>query len=128
VLIAVGGWMNQRHLLVIDYLREENVVLREQLGNRRLRLGDDQRRGLAAKAKGLARKVLADVAAIATPETLLAWHRNLIGEQYDGSGSGSPKNYYQGQNIGTKHCIPFLIGILLRVWPKYSCGAAVIFE
>ena len=32
VLIAVAGWMNQRHLQMIDYLREENRVLREQLG------------------------------------------------------------------------------------------------
>jgi hypothetical protein len=27
VLIAVAGWMNQRQLQVIDYLREENRVL-----------------------------------------------------------------------------------------------------
>jgi hypothetical protein len=32
VLIAVAGWMNQRQLQMIDYLREENRVLREQLG------------------------------------------------------------------------------------------------
>jgi len=35
VLIAVGGWMNQHQLQIIDYLREENRVLREQLGRRR---------------------------------------------------------------------------------------------
>jgi hypothetical protein len=32
VLITVAGWMNQRQMDVIDYLREENRVLREQLG------------------------------------------------------------------------------------------------
>ena len=31
VLIAVAGCMNQRQLQIIDYLREENRVLREQL-------------------------------------------------------------------------------------------------
>ena len=31
VLIAVAGWMNQHQLQIIDYLREENRVLREQL-------------------------------------------------------------------------------------------------
>jgi len=72
VLIAVAGWMNQRQLQVILYLREENRVLREQLGGRRLRLNDDQRRRLAAKAKGLGRKLLSEVATIVTPETLLA--------------------------------------------------------
>lgn len=90
VLIAVAGWMNQRQLQVIDYLREENRVLREQLGARRLRLNDDQRRRLAAKAKGLGRKLLAEVATIVTPETLLAWHRRLIAQKYDGSGNRAP--------------------------------------
>jgi hypothetical protein len=55
VLIAVSGWMNQRQLQVIDYLREENRVLREQLGGRRVRLDDDQRRRLAFRAKTLER-------------------------------------------------------------------------
>jgi putative transposase len=51
--------MNQRQLQVIDYLREENRVLREQLGGRRVRLNDDQRRRLAVRAKALGRKILA---------------------------------------------------------------------
>lgn len=71
-------------------LREENRVLREQLGDRRLRLNDDQRRRLATKAKGLARKRLAEVAGILTPETLLAWHRKLIAAKYDGSAGRGP--------------------------------------
>src|SRR4051794_7586794 len=85
VLIAVAGWMNQRELQMIDYLREESRVLREQLGERRLRLTDDQRRRLAAKAKGLGRKLLAEVATIVTPATLLRWHQRLIAQKYDGS-------------------------------------------
>ncbi len=94
VLIAVAGWMNQHQLQIIDYLREENRVLREQLGGRRVRLNDDQRRRLAARAKGLGRKLLAEVATIVTPETLLAWHRKLIAQKYDGSdkrGPGRPR-------------------------------------
>src|SRR5258707_7896758 len=90
VLIAVAGWMNQRQMQVIDYLREENRVLREQLDGRRLRLNDDQRRRLAAKAKGIGRKLLAEGATIITPETLLAWHRKLIAQKYDGSGKRGP--------------------------------------
>ena len=78
LLIAAAGWMNQHQLQVIDYLREENRVLRQQLGGRRLRLSDDQRRRLAAKAKLLGRRLVAEVATIVTPETLLAWHRKLI--------------------------------------------------
>src|SRR6266705_4614835 len=90
VLIAVAGWMNPHQLQIIDYLREENRVLREQLGGRRVRLNDDQRRRLAAKAKGLGRKLLAELATIVTPETLLAWPRKLIAQKYDGSGERGP--------------------------------------
>jgi len=50
---------------------------REQLGGRRVRLTDDQRRRLAAKTKGLGRKLLAEMATMVTPETLLAWHGKL---------------------------------------------------
>jgi len=90
VLMALSGWMNQRHLQIIDYLREENRVLREQLRGGRLRLNDDQRRRLAAKAKGLGRKVLSEVATIVTPDTLLAWHRKLVAQKYDGSSKRGP--------------------------------------
>jgi hypothetical protein len=47
--------MNEQQLQWIDYLREENRVLREQLGKRRLRFNDDQRRqgiGKQASARG----------------------------------------------------------------------------
>ena len=40
VVISVAGWMNQQQREAIDYLREENRVLREQLGDRRLRFTD----------------------------------------------------------------------------------------
>src|SRR4051812_9529032 len=90
LLIAVSGWMNQHQFLIIEYLREENRVLREQLGDRRLRFNDDQRRRLAAKAKGLGRKLLAEMASVVTPETLLAWHRKLIAQKYDGSPKRGP--------------------------------------
>jgi len=81
LLIAVSGWMNKQPLQLIDYLGEENLVVREQLGQKRLRFNDDQRRRLAAKAKGLGRKLLQEVATIVTPETLLAWHRRRIAQK-----------------------------------------------
>src|SRR3954454_17878917 len=82
--------MNQRRQFALDSLREENRVLREQLGGRRVRLNDNQRRRLAVKAKALGRKALAEVASIVTPETLLAWHRKLIAQKYDGTAQRSP--------------------------------------
>src|SRR6266498_5049581 len=94
VLISFAGWMNQLQQQAIDYLREENRVLREQLDGRRLRLNDNQRRRLAAKGKQLGRRALAEIATIVTPETLMAWHRKLIAQKYDGSekrGPGRPR-------------------------------------
>ena len=94
LLISLAGWLNQQQQDVIEYLQEENRVLREQLGDRRLRLKDDQRRRLAVKAKKLGRRVLHELATIVTPETLLAWHRKLIARKNDGSkqrGPGRPR-------------------------------------
>jgi putative transposase len=94
LLISVAGWLGQQQREAIDYLREQNRVLREQLGNKRLRLNHNQRRRLAAKAKKLGRRILHEVATIVTPETLLAWHRKLIAKKYDGSarrGPGRPR-------------------------------------
>ena len=82
--------MNQRKLQAIDYLREENRVLREQLRDRRLRFDVNQRRRLAVKAKALGRKALAEIATIVTPETLLAWHRKLVAQKYDGNARRAP--------------------------------------
>jgi hypothetical protein len=56
LLGALAGWINQQQHGVIAYLQEENRVLGEQLGPRRLRFTDDQRIRLAAKAKRLGRR------------------------------------------------------------------------
>jgi putative transposase len=56
--MTFAGWVNRRQLAMIDYLKEENRVLREQLGGGKLRLTDDQRRRLAAKGRVLGRRAL----------------------------------------------------------------------
>lgn len=94
LLISLAGCLTQRQQDVIDYLQEENRVLRQQLGRRRLRLNDDQRRRLAVRAKKLGWWVLHELTTIVTPQTLLAWHRKLIARKYDGSrqrGPGRPR-------------------------------------
>ena len=90
LLVALAGWINQQQRDVIDYLREENRVLREQLGPRRVRFTDDQRVRLAAKAKRLGRRALAEISSLVTPDTLLTWHRALIARKYDGPPKGRP--------------------------------------
>ncbi len=53
LVVALAGWLNRHQQAVIDYLIEENRVLKDQLDGQRLRFTDDQRRRLAAKAKVL---------------------------------------------------------------------------
>jgi transposase InsO family protein len=79
VLAVLSGWLNEHQAHVVDYLREENRLLKQQLRGQRLRLSDDDRRRLAAKGVVLGRKLLAQVATIVTPETIIAWHRKLVG-------------------------------------------------
>ena len=73
LVIAMAGWMNREQSAVIEYLKEENRVLREVLGNKQPRLNDDQRRRLAAKGKPLGRKLLSTCCCIVTPNTILRW-------------------------------------------------------
>ncbi len=90
ILIALAGWMNREQSVVIEYMKEENGVLRELLGKKRLRLNNDQRRRLAAKGKTLGRKLLSTCCSIVTPDTILQWHRKLIAVKYDGSSKRRP--------------------------------------
>jgi len=85
VLVALAGWINREQLQVIDYLKEENRVLREQRGKRRARFTNDQRRRLAVKGRALGRKTLGKLGCIVTPDTILRWYRELIAKKYDGS-------------------------------------------
>ena len=84
LILTAAGWVNRHQEDVIDYLREENRVLREQLGPRPLRLTDAQRRRLAVRGQKLGRRILAQVAGIVTPDTILRWYRRLIARKYDG--------------------------------------------
>jgi hypothetical protein len=90
-LVALAGWVNEQQLAVIEYLKEENRVLREQVGRRRLRFTDDQRRRLAAKGQALGRRVLRELGTIVTPDTILRWYRRLVARKYDESGKRPPR-------------------------------------
>jgi len=86
VLIAmVAGWLQRHQQQVITYLLEENRVLKAQLGGRRLRLTDTDRRRLATLAHPLGRQRLKEVAILVTPDTLMRWYKRLIAQKFDGS-------------------------------------------
>ena len=42
LLMMLAGWINRHQQDMIEYLKEENKVLREKLGTKRLLLNDDQ--------------------------------------------------------------------------------------
>ena len=79
VLGVLTGWLDRREREAVADLTEENRLLRRQLGTGRPRLTDDDRRRLAARAYRVGRAALQE---IATPETLLRWHRQLIARKW----------------------------------------------
>jgi hypothetical protein len=81
--LILAGWMNRQQRDVIEYLRTENQVLKEKLGNGRILLNDDQRRRLAVKGKVLDRKRLEEVGTLFTPDTILRWHRMLVAQKWN---------------------------------------------
>ncbi len=93
LVVALAGWINRNQQAVIDYLIEENRVLKDQLEGRRLRFTDEQRIRLAVKAKAVGRRLLKEIETIVTPDTLLAWHRKLIKKKwtYARKGPGRPR-------------------------------------
>jgi hypothetical protein len=104
LLAGLAGWMNRHQQHVIAYLVEENRILKEQLQGRRLRLTDDQRRRLAAKAKRLGRKILDRIATIVTPDTLMRWHRRLIALKWT----------YAAKRVGRPGLMKMIAALIVR--------------
>jgi transposase InsO family protein len=68
---------------VIDYLKEENRLLKEKLGGGKIHFTDAERRRLANRAKVVGRKVLSQLDTLVTPDTLLRWHRELVAQKWN---------------------------------------------
>ena len=94
LVLLIASWLQRRQAEAIEYLRAENRVLRDRLGPTRLRFTDAERTLLAERGRQLGRQALAEVASLATPETILRWYRELVAAKYDGSrarrGRGRP--------------------------------------
>ena len=82
MLLVLTGWLERREREAITCPIEENRLLRRQRGTRRLRHTDDDRRRLAARASRVGHAALREIATIATPDTLLRWHRQLIARKW----------------------------------------------
>jgi hypothetical protein len=94
ILAYVTGTVDQELLARNEYLAAENRIIKAQLKGR-LKLSDAERGVLGEIGHRLGRKVLADVATIARPDTILGWYRKLVARKFDGSkarrGPGRPR-------------------------------------
>src|SRR5215510_8768748 len=67
------------------YLAAENRILRYPIQARRVRLPDAERKTLAEMGPKLGRQALEEIATVAKPDTILAWHRQGVVQPCDGS-------------------------------------------
>src|SRR5262245_50697302 len=84
LLAYITGSVDQELLLRNEYLVTENRILRSQITGR-VPLTDGYRKTLAAIGHKLSKQALQEVATIVNPDTILAWHRKLIAQKFDGS-------------------------------------------
>jgi len=83
LLMIFAGWVNRQQLIVIDFLKPENRMLRYRLRGKRIRFTDSERALLARKAKAVGRKALVELDTIISPDTLLRWHRQLVAQKWN---------------------------------------------
>jgi putative transposase len=84
LLASITGSGDQALLLRHEYLVTENRILRNHIQGR-VRLSDGERNTLADIGKKLGKQALAEVAHIVKPDTIRAWHRQLVAPKFDGS-------------------------------------------
>ena len=84
ILAYVTGMVDQELLARNEYLATENHILKVKLQGR-LKFTDAERATLGEIGHRLGRKVLAEVANVARPDTILAWYRKLVARKFDGS-------------------------------------------
>jgi hypothetical protein len=63
------GWLEREQRNVVEFLQEENPVLKVRLHGQQLRLNDDDRRRPAVICQRLGRRILGEIATIVTPDT-----------------------------------------------------------
>ena len=106
LLAYITGTVDQELLLRNEYLVTENRILRHQLTGR-MRLTDGERTTLAAIGHKLGKQALKEVATIVKPATILAWHRKLVAQKFDGS--------TQRQSPGRPKIDPELEALIVRM-------------
>ena len=84
LLASITGTVDQEWLLRHAYLVTDNRIRRQQIKGR-VRLRGGERKTLAALGRKLGKQALEEVASSVKPDTILAWHRQLVAQKFDGS-------------------------------------------
>jgi hypothetical protein len=84
VLASITGSVDEELRRRNAYLTAENRILRNHI-NGRVQLTDAERKTLAEMGQKLGKKALEEIATVAKPDTILAWHRTLVVQQSDTS-------------------------------------------
>ena len=106
IVAALALWLGRQQQAAIDYLKEENRLLKEKLCDRKLDFTDAERRRLATKAKALGRKLLSELDTLVTPDTLLRWHRELVARKW---------NHVHKRRAGRPRTKDEIVGLILRL-------------
>ena len=120
LLAYITGTVDQELLLRNEYLVTENRILRNQITGR-VRLTDGERKTLAEIGQKLGKHALEEVAKIVKPDTILAWHRKLIAQKFDGSHNGS----LQVAPALMRSWKPWLSAWRRRIAPGVTTGSSV---
>jgi hypothetical protein len=89
LLESVSASVNEHLRLRNAYLLAENRILRHQM-NGRVQLTDSERKELAEISAKLGKKTLKEIATIAQPSTILAWHRTFTDQKMETSERRKP--------------------------------------
>jgi putative transposase len=84
LLESISESVNDHIRLRNGYLVAENRILRNQIDGR-VRLTDNERQELAEIGVKLGKQALAEIATVAMPDTILAWHRTFVDQKADTS-------------------------------------------
>jgi transposase InsO family protein len=106
LIAAFGLWMNRQQQDVIDYLQEENLLLKAKLGGRKIQFADAERCRLAIRAKALGRKLPSQLDTLVTPDSLLRWHRQSVAQKW---------NYVHRRSVGRPRIKDEIAELILRI-------------
>jgi putative transposase len=92
LLMIVSRWVHRHQLLVIEFLRAENRLLKERLRGKQIRFTDAER-APGVQGQGGRRKALLELDTIVSPDILLRWHRRVVAQKWNFAerrGAGRP--------------------------------------